>query len=261
MIFEQDLSRISIDEAFTFTGSTHPLYSHLGYIFVEGSANHSDIDADWSHHTRVHDSNTVDQTQFDEERINNLDTSVINDEDDMVDPIQFDIERINNQDTAVTNEEFFNKSLLNEISKNNVFTIQYVKNLNEELDQFNATLNNDNILPLDIENNISNDNNLVNNVSSRNKINKRSKDSKLNPIENNPKATERISSYIAVQSLLFQLPRRGPRDFQMNFIKVITLQVSLTYFCPPFKHLLSERLTSLGIMGEPWVPPLNPQRR
>ena len=32
----------------------------------------------------------------------------------------------------------------------------------------------------------------------------------------------------------------------------------LTHFCPPFQHLLSERLTSLGIMGEPRVPPLNP---
>ena len=31
----------------------------------------------------------------------------------------------------------------------------------------------------------------------------------------------------------------------------------LTNFCPPFQHLLSERLTSLGIMGEPRVPPLN----
>ena len=30
------------------------------------------------------------------------------------------------------------------------------------------------------------------------------------------------------------------------------------HFCPPFQHLLSERLTSLGIMGEPRVPPLNP---
>ena len=27
---------------------------------------------------------------------------------------------------------------------------------------------------------------------------------------------------------------------------------------PPFQHSLSERLTSLGIMGEPRVPPLNP---
>ena len=31
-----------------------------------------------------------------------------------------------------------------------------------------------------------------------------------------------------------------------------------THFCPPFQHLLSERLTSLGIMGEPRVAPLNP---
>ena len=28
--------------------------------------------------------------------------------------------------------------------------------------------------------------------------------------------------------------------------------------CPPFQHLLSERLTSLGIMGASRVPPLNP---
>ena len=32
----------------------------------------------------------------------------------------------------------------------------------------------------------------------------------------------------------------------------------LTHFCLPFQHLLSERLTSPGIMGEPRVPPLNP---
>ena len=32
----------------------------------------------------------------------------------------------------------------------------------------------------------------------------------------------------------------------------------VTHSCPPFEHLLSERLTSLGIMGEPRVPPLNP---
>ena len=30
----------------------------------------------------------------------------------------------------------------------------------------------------------------------------------------------------------------------------------LTHSCPPFQHLLSERLTSLGIMGTPEVPPL-----
>ena len=32
----------------------------------------------------------------------------------------------------------------------------------------------------------------------------------------------------------------------------------LTHSCPPFQHLLSERLTSLGIMEAPRVPPLNP---
>ena len=32
----------------------------------------------------------------------------------------------------------------------------------------------------------------------------------------------------------------------------------LTHFCPPFHHLLSEKLMSLGIMGAPRVPPLNP---
>ena len=32
----------------------------------------------------------------------------------------------------------------------------------------------------------------------------------------------------------------------------------LTNFCPPFQHLLFERLMSLGIMGAPRVPPLNP---
>jgi len=31
-----------------------------------------------------------------------------------------------------------------------------------------------------------------------------------------------------------------------------------THFCQQFQHLLSERLTSLGIMGAPRVPPLNP---
>ena len=32
----------------------------------------------------------------------------------------------------------------------------------------------------------------------------------------------------------------------------------MAIFAPPFQHLLSERLTSLGIMGAPRVPPLNP---
>ena len=33
---------------------------------------------------------------------------------------------------------------------------------------------------------------------------------------------------------------------------------TLTHSCLPFQNLLSERLTSLGIMGAPRVPPLNP---
>ena len=46
-------------------------------------------------------------------------------------------------------------------------------------------------------------------------------------------------------------------SFVNTFWTVIYFLV-LTHFCPPFPHLLSERLTSLGIMGEPRVPPLNP---
>ena len=42
------------------------------------------------------------------------------------------------------------------------------------------------------------------------------------------------------------------------FLVLIKCLFILTYFCPPFQHLLSERLTSLGIMGAPRVPPLNP---
>ena len=42
----------------------------------------------------------------------------------------------------------------------------------------------------------------------------------------------------------------------------LTFQVAyepwLTNFCPPFQHLLSQRLTSLSIIGAPRVPPLNP---
>ena len=38
----------------------------------------------------------------------------------------------------------------------------------------------------------------------------------------------------------------------------IAMLYELTHFCAPFQHLLSERLTSLGIMGAPLVPPLNP---
>ena len=50
---------------------------------------------------------------------------------------------------------------------------------------------------------------------------------------------------------------------RVNFSNMITTsdtgtQFKLTNFFPPFQHLLSERLTSLGIMGAPRVPPLNP---
>ena len=34
--------------------------------------------------------------------------------------------------------------------------------------------------------------------------------------------------------------------------------IQTAHFCPPFQHLLSERLMSLGIMGARRVPPLNP---
>ena len=36
----------------------------------------------------------------------------------------------------------------------------------------------------------------------------------------------------------------------------LTKALHLTHFYPPFQHLLSERLTALGIMGDPRVPPL-----
>ena len=41
-----------------------------------------------------------------------------------------------------------------------------------------------------------------------------------------------------------------------NYERVKRLKFLLTHLCPPFQHLLSERLTSLGIMGAPRVPPL-----
>ena len=44
-----------------------------------------------------------------------------------------------------------------------------------------------------------------------------------------------------------------PGTFITNF-----LLKKIDFFCPPFQHLLSERLTSLGIRGAPRVPPLNP---
>ena len=47
---------------------------------------------------------------------------------------------------------------------------------------------------------------------------------------------------------------------QLVFPKAVLYNVEwcLTHSCPPFQHLLSERLTSLGIMGASRVPPLNP---
>ena len=44
----------------------------------------------------------------------------------------------------------------------------------------------------------------------------------------------------------------------IRLLKYLCSPISITHFCPPFQHLLSERLTSLAIMGEPRVPPLNP---
>ena len=45
-----------------------------------------------------------------------------------------------------------------------------------------------------------------------------------------------------------------------TFMTLCALEVNsvLTHSCPPFQHLLSERLMSLGIMGDPRVPPLKP---
>ena len=40
--------------------------------------------------------------------------------------------------------------------------------------------------------------------------------------------------------------------------KPVSGTLRLTHACPLFQHLLSERLTSLGIMGAPRVPPLIP---
>ena len=59
--------------------------------------------------------------------------------------------------------------------------------------------------------------------------------------------------------------------YSRSYPKVIFLNTSecrkcsackeLTHSCPPFKHLLSERIKSLGLMGEPRVPaPLTPFR-
>ena len=47
-------------------------------------------------------------------------------------------------------------------------------------------------------------------------------------------------------------------DVDVNVDVDLVDDYGLTNFCPPFKDLLSERLTSLSIMGEPRVPPLSP---
>ena len=46
-------------------------------------------------------------------------------------------------------------------------------------------------------------------------------------------------------------------DHVLYFIMIIAGEhkFSQKKICPPFQHLLSERLTSLGIMGAPRVPP------
>ena len=52
----------------------------------------------------------------------------------------------------------------------------------------------------------------------------------------------------------------GLRDWRLS-AKYGNIQPIFTHRCvfaTKFQHLLSERLTSLGIMGAPRVPPLNP---
>ena len=57
------------------------------------------------------------------------------------------------------------------------------------------------------------------------------------------------------------VPNSGKKSiFPVREAGVPRLISPLTHLCPPFQHLLSEKLTSLGIMGEPRVPPLNPEQ-
>ena len=49
-----------------------------------------------------------------------------------------------------------------------------------------------------------------------------------------------------------------PEDVQPSKITYTNKPLGPWNFCPPFPHLLSERLTSLGIIWAPRVPPLNP---
>ena len=64
------------------------------------------------------------------------------------------------------------------------------------------------------------------------------------------------------KSYLFRYPRlKYPHYFVSSFthaLRDLRYYCMISHFCQPFKHLLSERLTSLGIMGVPQVPPLNP---
>ena len=70
-------------------------------------------------------------------------------------------------------------------------------------------------------------------------------------MENLYKIRIRISAEIFKPRYLhFMKPR------YLHFMKPRYLY--LTHSCPPFQHLLSEGLTSLGIIGAPRVPPLNP---
>ena len=57
-----------------------------------------------------------------------------------------------------------------------------------------------------------------------------------------------VDGYV-LQHAIIKSPLGG--EFLVN-------QVINTHSCQPFQHLLSERLTSLSIMGVPRVPPLNP---
>ena len=89
----------------------------------------------------------------------------------------------------------------------------------------------------------------------------------------------RLPALLAAVSALrcvTQLPLGAVKDVQRGQLRAVALAVLdaalccaslgamvillslLTHSCPPFQHLLSERLKSLGLMGEPRVPPLNP---
>ena len=48
--------------------------------------------------------------------------------------------------------------------------------------------------------------------------------------------------------------KRQTKNKSSHCTSMKKVALMLTYFCPPFQHLLSERLTSLGIMGAPEAP-------